>query len=97
MIEHPSKILNKSENIGLPNPYRLKIRELMLALKSRDLIWALSAYQALGNESFGEIPNGLFEELGHKLLAGQVNAAENLAKKIFAIQYAVEALERNSH
>jgi len=87
----------KSEHDELSSLYRQKIRELMLALKSSDLIWAVRAYQSLVDETLLEVPIVLFEELGDKLSTGQVFAAQELAKKLFAIQYAVEALERNNH
>ena len=76
------------------NHYSLKIRELMLALKSSDLIWAIRAYNTLIQEELQEGPDDLFEQLGEKILKGHLFAAQELAKKLFAIQYAVDALER---
>jgi hypothetical protein len=86
----------KSEQEERVRIYRLKIRELMLALQSSDLVWAIGAYQSLFHEKLLEGPRELFEELGTKLSRGQVSAAQELAKKLFAIQYAVEALERKN-
>jgi hypothetical protein len=98
---HSSSLSNwggssKSEQNEADRLYRLKIRELMLALKSSDLVWALSAYQSLLQEKLLGVPKDLFEQLGIKLLSGQVFAAQELAKKLFAIQYALEALERTN-